>query len=119
MAEILEYALVFLTTSLVIAFSFGIYSSYSGGLVEAQDRAGFSSLTTVALASIQHGDSSVTLSLGNVTLSCHGGQFSFESQSFSASTYLPAACDFAYAEVSGTHTFAFTSSQGSIELEVD
>lgn len=119
MAEILEYALVFLATSLVVAFSFGVYSSYSGALVEEQYRAGFSSLTTVALASIEHGESSVTLSLRNVTLSCHDGYFTFASPSFSASTTLPAACDFAYAVISGTHTFAFSSSGGSIDLEVE
>jgi len=119
LAEILEYALVFLTSVLVVTFSFGVYSSYAGALAEAQYRAGFSSLTTVAMASIEHGDSSITLSLKNVTLSCHDGYFSFAAPSFSASTTLPAACDFAYVEVSGTHTFAFSSSGGSVDLEVD
>jgi hypothetical protein len=118
LAEILEYALVFMASALVVVFSFGMYSTYSSAVAESEYRVGFSSLVSVAMASVEHGGSAITLHLDNVTLECQAGHFNFVSPTYSASASLPAECNFKETRISGTRTFIFSDVGGSIGLEV-
>jgi hypothetical protein len=118
LAEVLEYALVFLASTLVVSFSVGFYASYSSVVATAEDRAVFSSLVTVAMSSIEHGGSSVTISLSDATVACHGGVLSFTTRSYSAKASLPADCSFLDANITGTHTLTFSTSAGSVGMEV-
>lgn len=119
MAEVLEYALVFLTSSLIVGFSLGAYSAYYATLEHAQGGADFSSMVTVAMASIQHGTSAITLSLNNATVSCQSSDFVFSSSSYSATHYLPAGCNFRATNLTGTRTLTFRFMDGVISLVVE
>jgi hypothetical protein len=118
LTEIIEYALVLLVSSLVVGFSFGAYSMYSGAITQSEARAGFSSIVTAAIESIDHGESSVTLPLANVTLACNHGVLVYTSSSYSANATLPADCDFSVQDVSGTHVLKFVTSSGFLSVQV-
>jgi hypothetical protein len=118
LTEIIEYALVLLVSSLVVGFSFGAYSMYSGAITQSEAHAGFSSILTVAMESIDHGEATVTLPLVNVTLTCHHGVLVYASHSYSANATLPADCDFGVQDISGTHTLTFATSSGILSIQV-
>ncbi len=118
MVEILEYSLVFLASSMLAGFSIVALSSYAGYLRHAEDQGAFSALSGAAADAAENGNSSLTLSLADASLSCSEGVFSLSSPSFSASVMLPVACDFEYAGLDGSYGFNFTVESGTLSLAV-
>jgi hypothetical protein len=119
MTEILEYALVFGISTLVIGFSLGIYSFFSNTLVYSEERATFSSIETVALNSMGQGRAAVTLDFNHATVSCSGDELSFSSPSYSSSFDFPSSCILPPQKLTGMHTLVFSSSANSVIVVVD
>ncbi len=119
MTEILEYALVFATSTIVVAFSLGFYSSYSNTITYSEERATFASVVTVAVTSIEHGGANVTLDFNQATLSCSGDELFFVSPSYSSSFALPAGCDIPSEALTGIHTLVFSTRADQMQVVVD
>ncbi|HUI85819.1 MAG TPA: hypothetical protein VLY21_01520 [Nitrososphaerales archaeon] len=118
MAEILEYALVFLVSTLVASFSIGFYSTYTTAVAGSVQRADFSSLVGAAMAAVERGNSSVTLSLDDASVSCSAGLLSYASVSYQGNSTIPTGCNFTDDHVSGTRTLTFIATGGSLRLAV-
>lgn len=118
MVEVLEYALVILTSTLVIGFSFSTYSAYTTSITSAGERATYSSVVDLAYAAIEQGSSAANLTLESSSVTCAGGRLVFTSPAYSASSTLPAACDFDYPRLSGPHQLSFAFNAGVLTLGV-
>lgn len=118
MAELLEYALVVLTSTLVVGFSVVSYSGYTSSVDSAARRAALSSYVALAFGAVEHGGSSASLALDDASLSCDSGTLTFRSGSLTGGAMLPADCHFSYPGVTGTHKLTFVYSSGVLSLEV-
>lgn len=118
MAELLEYALVVLTSTLVVGFSVVSYSGYASSVDSAARRAALSSYVALAFGAVEHGRSSASLTLEDASLSCDSGSLVFRSGALMGGATLPAGCHFSYPDVTGTHTLTFVYSSGVLGLEV-
>lgn len=119
MAELVEYGLVVLVSSLVMAFSVVGYGSFASSVSAATQQADYSSYVANAFAAIQQGSSTVTLTLENTTLSCSHGTLLFASPAVSTEDVLPIGCHFEFQDLSGSHRLFFSSSGGTLNLRVD
>lgn len=118
MAEVIEYTLVVAASMVVVVFSLGFYASFSNGVAYSEERADFASITTVAMTSVEHGSSSVTLSFSGATVACVDGQISITSGSYNATAEIPTGCDFQTGVLYGTHTLAFATHGYVTRVEV-
>ncbi len=118
MAEILEYCLVVLVSSLFLAGSVATYGSYSAFVSEAQFRAASSTVSALAMEAQDNGSSRSAVALPPSTISCSGGVLEFASGSRVAVQDLSVPCSFRVSVAGGTHELAFSRNGSSLELEV-
>lgn len=118
MAELVEYALVILASTLVVGFSVANYASYSSSIESSAQRATFSSYVTLALGAVERGESSASLTMENASLSCDSGTLAFSSPTLSGDARLPVECHFGYAGLTGTRRLTFVYSGGVLDLEM-
>ena len=118
MAELVEYGLVVLTSSFVVAFSIAGYTSFTTAVSLATQRADYSSYVTLAYAAIEQGNSKAALSFVHTSLWCQDGSLSFGSPGLSASDSLPAGCNFRYQDLNGPHVLLFSFVSGALQLQV-
>ncbi|HXW37265.1 MAG TPA: hypothetical protein VEJ36_05125 [Nitrososphaerales archaeon] len=118
MTEVIEYSLVVALSMVMVVFSLGFFGSYSSQISYSEDRADFASISTVAMTSLEHGSSSVTLGLSGAVVACVEGELTFTSPRYNGSASLPTDCDFRTGVLTGVYTLSFVSSGPGTQIEV-
>jgi hypothetical protein len=118
MAEILEYTLVFMVSTLFVTGSVATYNSFSSWASELQFHEAFSAIVGLAAQALTNGTSRGTMNLPYSTIQCFGGSLTFETKSFSATQNFAAGCNFLVNLGTGTHTMAFAGGSSLLSLSV-
>jgi len=118
MAEILEYTLVFLVSTLFVTGSVATYNSFSSWASELQFHEAFKVITGLATQAMSNGSSLATMSLPTATIQCLDGSLTLSTKSSSASQSLPTGCSFSFNLEVGAHTLAFTEKSSQLSLSV-
>ena len=116
MAEIIEYAFVILTSSLMVGFSMVGYSGYLGAMGVAENRVAFTRLEGMASSAIERGTSNGTLQLASASLTCTRGELALSSPAYSASTRLPVECGFSFENLNGAYSFTIGVASGYLSM---
>ena len=118
MAELVEYCLALMVSTLLVAGSveeYGNYTSFESGLAL---RAEFDAISGLALKAAENGSASMTMSVPSSTVACHRGVITVSAGGASLEESLPVACAFTAGIPTGTHTFAFKDSSTVLLLAV-
>jgi hypothetical protein len=118
MAEILEYSLVFMVSTLFVTGSVATYNSFSSWASELQFHEAFSAISGLANQALSNGTSRGTMNLPPSTVQCYGGSLTFQTKSFSATQNFPATCSFSVNLEAGVHILAFTGESTVLRLTV-
>ena len=118
MAEVLEYALVVLVSSVLTVFSIGVYGGLASFMGPAREQADFASVVALANSAIEHGSSSSEIVFDHATIGCSSAAITLQSGGFRQSSAISADCSFPPEEVSGTVQLAFDYSGGVLTLQV-
>ena len=118
MAELLEYTLAVLVSSLFIAGSVGIYGAFSAFETNMQLKATFASVTDLANTASIHGTARADLNFPPSTLSCTGGRLSLSTGASVLSGPVPYDCQFSVNLASGTHSLSFSVMGSSLTASV-
>jgi len=118
MAEILEYTLVFMVSTLFVSGSLATYNTFSSWASGLQFHEAFSVISGLATQALSNGSSRATISLPASTIQCHDGSLSLSSQSISSSQSFPTNCNFSFALEGGAHTLTFTEESAQLSLAV-
>jgi hypothetical protein len=118
MAEILEYTLVFMVSTLFVTGSVATYNSFSSWASELQFHEAFGAISGLATQALSNGSSRGTMNLPQSTVQCYGGSMTFGTKSFSSTQNFPANCSFSVNLEAGVHTLAFTGESSELSLTV-
>jgi hypothetical protein len=109
MAEVFEYALVALVSSIFVAGSVGAYGAFSSFENNLQLRTTFSSVSDLANSAALHGSSMATLNFPpSSNLACSGGSLSLTTDSSAMTGSIPLKCQFAIDLSPGKHEITFS-----------
>lgn len=108
MAELLEYTMAVLVSSLFIAGSVGTYGAFSTFQTNMQLKATFTSVSDLAYTASIHGTAQADLNFPPSTLSCAAGRLSLSTGTSVQSGTVPYDCQFSLALASGTHSVDFS-----------
>lgn len=118
MAEILEYSLVVLVSTMFVAgsvLSFGAFGSFETG-VSAKNE--YSALSVLAQEAAGGGSSRAVLSLPRSVVSCQGGVMTVESGTYSQKGGIGSPCNFAVSVEAGSHVVVFAEGRAGLNLSV-
>jgi hypothetical protein len=118
MAEVAEYALVLLASSLLVGGSIAVATRFGSSAAGAEDRAALGSLDSLASAAFDRGSASARIPVSGAMVECHGATLELSSKSYNGTAPVLLPCDFAYGPLGGVRTFNFTCRGGALELEV-
>ncbi len=118
MAEILEYTLVFLVSTLFVSGSVVTYNSFSSWASGLQFHEAFSVISSLASQAMSNGSSRTTINLPTSSIQCHGGSLTLSSKSSSLSQSFPTDCSFSFNLERGAHTLIFTQESTQLSLSV-
>lgn len=118
MAELVEYCLVFLVSSLFVAGSVVTYDSFSAFASGLQLRAASSSVSRLAAEAVTDGSSSGAVNVPTTTIRCTDGVLVFASGGQTVQQGVGADCDFALGVPGGTHSFTFQYASQRLNLTV-
>lgn len=118
MVEVLEYTLVILASTVVVAFSFGVYANYVSTIDTSTNEAAYSAVVTLAHAAVEHGNATASLALQDATIGCESGNLSYTSPWYSSNSLLPVDCSFHSGELSGLRRLSFAYTDGRLALQV-
>ena len=118
MVELVEYAVVFMVSMLLVAGSVVVYNSFTSYEDELQLRGTFSVVAGIAQGALLNGSAKSTVPLPDSTIGCEAGTFYVSVGSDTISQTIPAACDFRTSVSAGTHLLSFSTTSGKLELEV-
>ncbi len=118
MAEIFEYFLVVMASSLFVVGSVATYGSFATFESQLQFRADAASVSGLVFEAIRNGTSSAALSFPASTISCESGNLVLASGSQTSETTLPLGCDFRMSLSPGQHTIAFAATSSYLSLRV-
>ena len=116
MVELIEYAVAFMASTLLIGGSVVIYDSFTSYEAGLQLRGTFSVVAGVAESALLNGSARSTVLLPESIIGCDGGTFYVRIGSETMSQTIPAGCDFQARISAGTHLLSFNSSSGELEL---
>ncbi|HYC26851.1 MAG TPA: hypothetical protein VEB67_02370 [Nitrososphaerales archaeon] len=118
MAQIVEYTLVVLVSTLFAGASLGAYVIYSKFESGVQLQAGSAELGGLAREAAGQGHSSGSLYLPQSTLACSGSTLVLYEGGSSATQAAGAPCSFSLGVSAGVHTFEFHDTAGSLSASV-
>ena len=107
MAEILEYCLVIMVSTLFVAGSVATYDAFSGSASALEFSLATSSISKLAADAIANGSATGAVAVPASTLRCEDGALSLTSGTLAGGVQLPAACDFTLAVQGGVRSFSF------------
>lgn len=118
MAELVEYSLVVMASTMFVAGSVLVYGNYSSFQAGLSMRAELQAVSALATRAAQNGSAAATLSVSASTLSCQGGVLTVSVGRSSQSVTIAATCGFAVSISGGVHRLAFTCSASGLALAV-
>ena len=118
MAEITEYSLIFLVSTLFVAGSVATFDSFMTYETQVGVRADFAAISALASHAVAAGASEGNVSTGVSSVSCEAGTLSFASGSLTMSSNLPVGCSFRLSLSSGVHTLRFSMEPSGLVLRV-
>lgn len=118
MAELVEYSMVVMVSTLFVAGSVLTYDSFSSFESGLQAKAAFASVSELASQALNEGESSGVVVLPRSTISCSGGTLTLDSGSFSVAQGVPCACSFDIEVTGGPHVVGFSKGPAGLSLSV-
>lgn len=118
MAELVEYCLALMVSTLLVAGSVEVYGNYSSFESTLALRAEFDAVSGLALKAAQNGSAIMTMSFPASTVSCHRGVITVSAAGSSLDGSLPVACAFTAGIPTGTHTLSFRDNSTVLRLAV-
>ncbi len=118
MAELLEYSIAVMVSTLFVVASVTVYSSFTSFEAGLQLRAAFQSLSGLASQALEDGSAKATISVPGSTLTCVGGTLELSTGGSTMTQKLPVGCDFSVGVPAGTRTFAFSVADGLLHVSV-
>jgi len=118
LAEITEYTLAVLVSTLLVGGSAVTYAAFARFESASEVDASLSALVGLANDAVVNGHSSSTLLLPTSTLTCAHGVLTLSSGNSTVSSPIGGACDFSVGLSGGVHTVTFESGQSGLILQV-
>ena len=118
MAELLEYCLVFMVSTLLVGGSVATYDTFSGFVTGLGFRAASSSIVGLASEAVAQGRAAAAFAVPASSVSCEGGVLTYASGGMTSQQSVGAECDFAVSVSGGTHTFGFSYGGRVLNLTV-
>jgi hypothetical protein len=118
MAQVLEYALVFVCSLMVAGFSAGAYTTYLSAVYRTQSEVQVTTIADAAAAALRDGSGTVTADISGVTMACHGDTLYVVSGSATKTVPAAGGCDFSLLGFSGVHRLTFVSGPGPLSVGV-
>jgi len=118
MAEVVEYSLVVLVSSLFVAGSVVVYNSFTSFESDLQLKATFAAVSNLASQAVVNGSAMERLSMPASTIACLGSSMTVSLGSQGLSQSLPVTCDFDLGVSSGVHTLMFRAVGARLNLSV-
>jgi len=118
MAELIEYAVALMASTLLVGGSVVVYNSFMSYEAGLQLRGTFSVVAGVAENALLNGSAKSTVLLPESTIGCDGGTFYVSLGSGTISQTIAAGCDFQARVNPGAHLLSFSTSSGKLELAV-
>jgi len=118
MVELVEYAVAFMASALLVGGSVVVYNSFTSYEVELQLKGTFSEVAGVAQSALLNGSARSTVLLPDSTIGCERGTFYVSAGAGTISQTIPAGCDFQAKVSAGTHLLTFNASSGMLVLAV-
>jgi len=118
MAELVEYSLVVLVSTLFIAGSVVVYNSYSSFESDLELRATFAAVSSLASQAAENGSSMAELSMPATTIGCEGNSLIVTLGSKTLGQNLTTKCDFMLNIPSGVHKLLFKMGGTGLALSV-
>jgi len=118
MVELVEYAVAFAASMLLVGGSVVVYDSFTTYETGLQLRGTFSAVADVAESALQNGTARSTVLLPESTIGCEQGTFYVSVGSGTISQTIAAGCDFVARVSAGEHLLSFNATAGKLELAV-
>jgi len=118
MVELVEYAVAFMASTLLVGGSVVLYNSFTSYEVGLQLRGTLSAVAGVAQSALLNGNARSTVLLPESTIGCEQGTLSVSVGSGTISQAIAAGCDFQARVSAGTHLLTFNATSGTLELAV-
>jgi uncharacterized membrane protein HdeD (DUF308 family) len=118
MVELVEYAVAFMASTLLVGGSVVIYNSFVSYTAGLQLRGTFSVVAGVAESALLNGSARLTVPLPESTIGCEAGTFYVSVGSDTVSQTIAAGCHFQVGVSAGTHLLSFSTTSGKLELAV-
>jgi hypothetical protein len=118
MVELVEYAVAFMASMLLVGGSVAVYNSFTSYEAELQLRGTFSLVAGGAESALLNGNAKLAVSLPESTIGCEAGTFYVSAGPGTISQSIAAGCDFQTRVSAGTHLLSFSTTSGKLELGV-
>ena len=118
MVELIEYAVAFMVSTLLVGGSVVVYNSFISYEAGLQLRGTFSVVAGIAENALLNGSAKSTVILPESTIGCDGGTFYVSVGSGTISQTIVDGCDFQASVTPGAHLLSFSTSSGKLELAV-
>ncbi len=118
MAELLEYSIAVMVSTLFVVASVVVYNSFTSFESGLQLRSAFQSLSGLVSQALEDGSAKATIAVPGSTMTCVGGTLELGTGASIMTQELPIGCDFSVGVPAGTHTFAFSVADGLLYVSV-
>jgi hypothetical protein len=118
MVELVEYAIAFMASMLLVGGSVAVYNSFTSYEAELQLKGTFSVIAGGVESALLNGNAKLTVPLPESTIGCDAGTFYVSVGSGTISQSIAAGCNFQTRVSAGTHLLSFTTTSGKLELAV-
>ncbi|HYA55556.1 MAG TPA: hypothetical protein VED22_02040 [Nitrososphaerales archaeon] len=118
MVELVEYAVAFMVSALLVGGSVVLYNSFASYEAGLQLRGTFSVVAGVADSALLNGSAATTIPLPASTIGCEGGTFYVSEGSETISQTIGSGCNFLATVSAGTHVLSFSTTSGRLEMVV-
>lgn len=119
MAELVEYSLVVMVSTLFITGSVATYVSLSSFESGIQLRETFASVSGLALQAMENGSARAALTSPQSAIRCANGFLSVSMGDSTEGQSLPIGCDFGFQLSGGTHLLRFSEQASQLDLSVN
>jgi len=118
MVELVEYAVAFMASTLLVGGSVIVYNSFTSYEVGLQLKGAFSAVAEVAESALLNGNAQSTVNLPESTIGCEQGTLYVSVGSGTISQYVPVWCHFQARVSAGPHLLSFNATSTTLEMAV-
>lgn len=118
MAELVEYSLVVIASTLFVTGSVAVYGSFTSFESGLSLHAAFGLVAGLASRAAESGSANATVALPASTVACQAGVLSMTVGNASLEERLPLTCGFVVGVPAGVHVLTFTDDSSQLTLSV-